>query len=233
MLHPPVTISIAFVHGMLSGVRARGESIDAFLADAGIDPKLLEQVGARVTADQYVALFQSLTDRLDDDLLGFLTRPLRRGSFALVVRSAASEDNLESAMRRTARTFGLLQSDVALELVQSGIACRGGAALQRSVGCARGLPARVAAALALASVRVAGGRQAARRAIRLRVPESALRRRLREDLSRAAAIRTAAFGALDRRRSAAATGAPRQSRGAGVPLRRAVERHRAAARAIW
>ena len=82
--------------------------------------KLLEQVGARVTADQYVALFQSLTDRLDDDLLGFLTKPLRRGSFALVVRSAANEDNLERAMHRTARTLGLLQSDVVLELVRAG-----------------------------------------------------------------------------------------------------------------
>jgi AraC-like DNA-binding protein len=120
MLQPPVTISIAFVNGMLSGVRARGLACDAFLADAGIDAQLLEQPSARVTADQYVALFQSLTDRLDDDLLGFLTRPLRRGSFALVVRSAAGEETLEAAMRRTARTFGLLQEELTLELVRAG-----------------------------------------------------------------------------------------------------------------
>jgi AraC-like DNA-binding protein len=119
-LHPPVTISIAFVQGMLAGVRAHGRTCDFFLADAGIDPKLLEQAGARVTADQYVALFQSLTDRLDDDLLGFLSRPMRRGSFALIVRSAAGEDTLQLAMRRIARTFGLLQSDLTLEVVQSG-----------------------------------------------------------------------------------------------------------------
>lgn len=116
----PVTIPIAFVHGMLSGVRSRGLPCDAFLADAGIDAALLEQPAARVTGDQYVALFQSLTDRLDDDLLGFLSRPLKRGSFALIVRSAAGEDSLEQAMRRTGRTFGLLQDDVALELVQAG-----------------------------------------------------------------------------------------------------------------
>jgi Arabinose-binding domain of AraC transcription regulator, N-term len=120
LLHPPVTISMAFVHGMLSGVRARGLPCDAFLTDAGIDPKLLEQAGARVTADQYVGLFQSLTDRLDDDLLGFLSRPMRRGSFALIVRSAAGEDDLGHAMHRTARTFGLLQDEVAMELVRTG-----------------------------------------------------------------------------------------------------------------
>lgn len=120
MLQPPVTISIAFVHGLLSGVRAHGNACDVFLEDAGIEAKLLEQASARVTAEQYVALFQSLTDRLDDDLLGFLSRPLRRGSFALVVRSAAGEETLESAMRRAARTFGLLQTDVAMEVVRAG-----------------------------------------------------------------------------------------------------------------
>lgn len=119
-LPSPVTISIAFVHGMLSGVRAHGQPCDVFLADAGIEAQLLDQAGARVTADQYVALFQSLTDRLDDDLLGFLSQPLRRGSFALLVRSAAGEDTLQRAMRRTARTFGLLQTEVALDLVQAG-----------------------------------------------------------------------------------------------------------------
>ncbi len=83
MLHPPVTISIAFVHGMLSGVQARGQPCDAFLADAGIAPELLQQVSARVTADQYVALFRLLMERLDDEAMGFLSRPLKRGSYAL------------------------------------------------------------------------------------------------------------------------------------------------------
>ena len=119
-LDPPVTISVVFVHGLLSGVRSRSLACDAFLADAGIDKALLEQAGARVTAAQYVGLFRSLTDRLDDDLLGFLPRPLRHGSFALVVRSAAGEDTLERAMRRTARTFGLLQTDFELERVRAG-----------------------------------------------------------------------------------------------------------------
>ena len=74
-----------------------------------------------MTADQYVALFQSLTDRLDDDLLGFLSRPLRRGSFALVVRSAAGEDNSRAWRCVAPRApSDLLQTDVELELVQAG-----------------------------------------------------------------------------------------------------------------
>jgi AraC-like DNA-binding protein len=120
MLHPPVTIPIAFVHGMLSGVRARGLACDPFLADAGIAPELLEQAGARVTGDQYVALFRTLIERLDDDAIGLLSRALRRGSFALVARSAIGAATLEVAMRRVARTFRLLQDDVVLEPLREG-----------------------------------------------------------------------------------------------------------------
>jgi len=115
-----ITISIAFVHGILSGVRARHEAIDSYLDDAGIAVELLDQPSARVTADQYVALFRSLTDRRDDDLLGFVSRPLRRGSMALVFRAATSASSLDTAMRRAAHTFGLLQDDVALAPVRDG-----------------------------------------------------------------------------------------------------------------
>ena len=130
MLHPPSTISIALVHGMLSGVRARGEPVDAFLADAGIAPELLEQVGARVTADQYVTLFRLLVERREDEALGFLSRPLKRGSFELLARSGMGAPTLEAALRRIARTFRVLQDDVLLHGVREG--AWAGASLQFS-----------------------------------------------------------------------------------------------------
>lgn len=120
MLLSPVTVSITFVHGMLSGALARGLSCDTILLDAGIAPELLQQTSARVTSGQYVALFQLLTDYLDDDCLGFLSRPLKRGSFALIARSALGAPNLEVAIRRISRTFRLLQDDVVLEPVRAG-----------------------------------------------------------------------------------------------------------------
>ncbi|WP_428313044.1 AraC family transcriptional regulator [Hydrocarboniphaga sp.] len=115
-----MTISIAFVLGMLQGVRERGEDGADYLRDAGIAPELLEQPAGRVTAEQYVALFRSLTERRNDDMLGLLSRPLRRGSIALVFRAATSAGTLEMAMRRAAHTFGLLQDDIALEPVHDG-----------------------------------------------------------------------------------------------------------------
>lgn len=116
----PATVPIAFVNGMLAGVSARGEDVAVYLQDAGIAPPLLRQPAARITATQYAALFRSLTERRDDDFMGFLSRPLRRGSLALMARAAISARTLDVAMRRAAHTLGLLQDDVRLEAVAEG-----------------------------------------------------------------------------------------------------------------
>lgn len=113
----PVTISIAFVQTLLSGVRARPDFVNALLADAGIPEDLLEQPQARVTVEQYTELYRLLTERLDDEFVGWLSRPFKRGSFALLARSALGARNMEEAIQRIAHTFRLLQDDVELELV--------------------------------------------------------------------------------------------------------------------
>ena len=120
MLHPPVTVPIALVYGMLSGVKARNQPCETLLTDAGITLELLQQAGARVTAEQYVALFRLLITRLDDDFIGFLSRPLRHGSFAMMARAGVSAPTLELAIRRIAHTLRLLQDDVLLEPVHDG-----------------------------------------------------------------------------------------------------------------
>lgn len=120
MLAPPITIPIAFVHGMLSGALARGRACNAVLAQAGIADELLLQASARVTAEQYAALFRLLVERLDDEGLDFFSRPLRRGSLALIARSALSATTLDVAIRRIVSTFRLLQDDLELEQIREG-----------------------------------------------------------------------------------------------------------------
>lgn len=117
---PPVTIPIAFVAGMISGLQAHGEFCHRFLAETGIAPGLLLEPGARVTADQYAALFRLLIEAFDDECLGFLSRPARRGSFALLLRSALDARDFETAIRRIAQVFRLLQDDFRLELLRDG-----------------------------------------------------------------------------------------------------------------
>ena len=85
--------------------------VDRYLDDAGIAAELLAEPSARVTAEQYVALFRSLTDRRDDDMLGFVSRPLRRGSMALVFRSAISAGTLVCQPELGHRPHHLLHVD--------------------------------------------------------------------------------------------------------------------------
>ena len=154
--------------------------------------------------------------------LGFLSRPLRRGSFALVTRSAASEATLELAMRRAARTLRAAAGRRGARAGAGGIAGRDGAALQRSVGSA---PVFLHEMLLRSLWRLfawLAGRPIAGGAFRLRVSEPALCR------PATARIFPAPLQ-FDQRRSAlwfdaivaAAAGAPRCGRGAGVPRRRA------------
>ena len=140
MPKPPDTVSIAFVRGMLSALQGEGKPEDAvrierWLTDAGIAPPLLDESHARVTLDQYVALFAILMERLDDEFLGLLSRPKRRGKLALLLRSTLGAANLRHALRRFARTFRLLQDDVTIELVEDGALA--GFALVFTKACSR------------------------------------------------------------------------------------------------
>lgn len=116
MKHAPTSVSIVFVQGMVAGILARQEPIETALQHAGISAQLLEQQGAQVSGEQYVALFRQLVDSRADEALGFLSRPLKNGSYALIVRAAQGAATLEQAIKRVANAFGLLQDDLALEL---------------------------------------------------------------------------------------------------------------------
>ena len=117
---PLVSVSMAFVRGMVVGLQRQGKPVEPYLEEAGIDVALLDETSARVTGEQYVTLFRLLVKRMEDDGLGFYSRALRPGSFRLIVQSGLGAPTLEVGMRRIARTFNLLQDDVALVPVREG-----------------------------------------------------------------------------------------------------------------
>ena len=87
---------------------------------AGISESLLDLEDSRVTVEQFNALFIAV-DSLNDECLGYLHgRPMRPGSFALMVRSAFTAHSLSYALRRLSESFALLQDDVALVPVTEG-----------------------------------------------------------------------------------------------------------------
>ena len=118
MLNPPLTISVAFVQGLLSGLRARGVDTNASLIQAGIPFAVLEEPAGRITADIYVVLFSVLMAHYHDEGLGFFSRPLRLGSYEFVLRNALSAERVDLAILRLCHGFQLLQDDVTFEMVQ-------------------------------------------------------------------------------------------------------------------
>lgn len=116
MLRTVVTIPVSAVIGMPSAVRQQWVGTPARICDiiqrVGIAPDFLEDPAARVTALQYVALYGVLVDELDDECLGFLSRPLRRGSLTMILRSAMGSHTVEGALNRIARAVSLLQDDL-------------------------------------------------------------------------------------------------------------------------
>lgn len=119
-LKPPVTVSMAFVKGMLSAARDQQPDWTSWVEALGIQPELMDEPGARVTADQYIALYRVLRARLNDEGLGFFSRAMRPGSYALVMRSLISASTLAHAARRLANGYGLLLDDAGFDVAPDG-----------------------------------------------------------------------------------------------------------------
>ena len=119
-IRPVSTISIVFVRGLLSALLQRGPDPGEWLLRAGISPGFLKEDAARVTSAQYTALFRVLVEALDDEGIGFFSRPLRRGSLALVIRSTLGARTAGAALKRILNGLQLLQEDVRFAFVTRG-----------------------------------------------------------------------------------------------------------------
>jgi len=113
-------VAICFVHGALSGVRARGLDAQALLRGVGIAPELLQAREARVSAAQYGALWRAVAHALDDEFFGQDSRRMKVGSFAMLCQSVVHAGHLAPALARTLRFFGLLLDDYQLALERAG-----------------------------------------------------------------------------------------------------------------
>ncbi len=117
---PALTVGIEFALNLLSGLRRRGIEGSELLLEAGIPPEALSQPGARISTLQLATLLRTLIERHDDEVLGMMSRPSKRGSFALQVRAGIAGATLEQAIRHIAHVFRLLHDDLSLVLVHEG-----------------------------------------------------------------------------------------------------------------
>ncbi len=112
------TVSAHFLHGMLQCVRTRhGEKVAAqVLASAGIPQSLLQQRDARLTRQQYVALYRTVASTLDDEMLGLWSRPIRTGTLKYLMLSLLDAPTVLVALNRFVRFWNLLLDDYRLQI---------------------------------------------------------------------------------------------------------------------
>ena len=124
MPYAPITIPVFAVHGLLSGAQKHWDGreylIEEVVSRSGISRDLLDEPGARVTAEQYVKLYALLIDALDDEAIALLSRRLRPGTFALIARSILGAKTVEAAVRRVARALTLVQDDLVFACAREG-----------------------------------------------------------------------------------------------------------------
>ena len=109
---------IAFIQAIARAYAQRGLSMDAALAKAQIEPKLLKKNNARVTAMQMEVISGIAMQELDDEALGWFSRRLPWGSYGLLVRASLTSPTLGLALSRWCRHHGLLTDDIRLSLTE-------------------------------------------------------------------------------------------------------------------
>ncbi len=111
---------IAFIQAMVRAYERRGMDPSEALKKAQIAPNLLLDPNARVTALQMEWMSEAAMRELDDEALGWFSRPLPWGSYGMLVRASLTAPNLGVALARWCRHHNLLTEDIRLVLTQSG-----------------------------------------------------------------------------------------------------------------
>ena len=110
---------MAFVNAILVAYQYRGIDPSSLLEKSQIEPNLLNQSNARITAMQMEAVSGLAMRELDDEALGWFNRRLPWGSYGMLVRASLSAPTLGVAMQRWCRHHGLLTDSIAITLTQS------------------------------------------------------------------------------------------------------------------
>ena len=107
---------VAFVHAIVHAYALRGLDAAQALAYADISPDVLATPGGRITALQMERMSDAAMRELDDEALGWFSRPLPWGSYGMLARASITAPHLGLAMARWCRHHGLLTQDVRLAL---------------------------------------------------------------------------------------------------------------------
>ena len=111
---------MAFVRSITHAFAMRGLSPQAALEAAQIAPADVNRQDRRITALQMEWLSAAAMQQLDDEALGWFSRPLPWGSYGLLARASLSAPALGVALKRWCRHHGLLTRDITLAVQVQG-----------------------------------------------------------------------------------------------------------------
>lgn len=111
---------MAFVQAAAKAFEARSLSPEGALRAAQIPPAALMVTGGHITAAQFEALSAAAMQALDDEALGWFSRPLPWGSYGLLARASLSAPTFGIALKRWCRHHSLLTPDISLALSTTG-----------------------------------------------------------------------------------------------------------------
>ena len=117
------TVAISLVAYSVALATRRGVAAEPLLAQAGIAPALLGQPRARVSAQQYGALWNAIARTLDDEFFGQDRHPMRSGSFIAMSQAALSARDGLHAMARAVNFMHCVLDDLHAEPTRIRSAC--------------------------------------------------------------------------------------------------------------
>lgn len=118
------SVPIDLLRAMLVAAERHRVEVPLLLQDAGLahlEAKISDLENQdRIGLEDLGALLRSLWQELGDEASGFLTRPLKIGTFGMMCHALITSGNLRRALLRSGRYISLLTDDLTLELVESG-----------------------------------------------------------------------------------------------------------------
>lgn len=112
------TISIHLVREALLQSCTPGAATHEVLSKVGIDPALLQQPRARVSATAYARLWRLLARRLDDEFFGMDPRKLKSGSLGFLCHAAMAQPTLGAALQTALGFLSLMLDHLPAQLVR-------------------------------------------------------------------------------------------------------------------
>ena len=112
------TISLHLVREALLQSCAPGAASAEVLHKAGIEPALLAEPNARVSAITYARLWRLLARRMDDEFFGMDPRKLKSGSLAFLCRAAMAQSTVATGLETGLGFLSLMLERLPAELVR-------------------------------------------------------------------------------------------------------------------